>query len=128
MSCFVVPMTEALITTVASRVAKHIEKKSAAAESAGFTDFREKAHIPFSRKLQWLSDMLWGGSALLMLEHAWHGEFFPAGAQAMFHEMATVGVSMSLLVTCVWGAMCAAVNLKEKTYRRELAAVKVKER
>src|SRR5574344_577567 len=50
MSCFVVPMTEALITTVASRVAKHIEKKSAAAKSAGFTDFREKTHIPFSRK------------------------------------------------------------------------------
>lgn len=126
MSCFVVPMTEALITTIASKIVKRVEKKSAA-ETVKFADFNENAHIPFSRKLQWLSNTLWGGSALLMLEHAWHGELLLTDASSMFHEMATVGVSMSLFVTCVWGVAAVAVSVREKAYRRELAAIKVKD-
>ena len=33
--------------------------------------------IPFSRKLKWLKNMLWGGAALLAYEHVWHGEVVP---------------------------------------------------
>ena len=60
--------------------------------------------------------MLWGGSALLAFEHVWHGEVVPwfpfltaaadpADALEMLHEMATVGVTMTLLVTAVWLGM-----------------------
>ena len=69
--------------------------------------------------------MLFGGSALLAFEHVWHGEvtpFFPfltAAADAaeraeMLREMATSGVAMALLVTAVWGCMCAVVSRIQK--------------
>lgn len=78
-------------------------------------------HYPLSRKLGWLNKMLWGGSALLAFEHLWHGEVTPwfpfltaaanpEDAAVMFHEIATVGVSMSLVVTGVWAAMVLVSN------------------
>ena len=65
--------------------------------------------------------MLWGGAILLAFEHVWHGEVTPwfpfltamsdpQDASEMFHEMATVGVSMSVLVTGIWAVMCAAAD------------------
>ena len=50
----------------------------------------------------------------MAFEHFWHGEiqpFFPfltaasnpADTAEMLHEMSTVGVSMAVLVTLVWG-------------------------
>lgn len=124
MGCFLVPVAEAVVTTIISKGIKSKEEKQAAsltrenpelvADTAG--------HIPFSRKLGWLSKLLWGGSALLAFEHVWHGEvtaWFPfltgaAEPQSMLQEMATVGVSMSLLVTAVWGVMLLAVRTWEK--------------
>ena len=69
--------------------------------------------------------MLWGGSALLAFEHVWHGEvvpFFPFLTAAkdpeafseMLHEMSTVGVSMAVVVTLVWGAMVGVSTALEK--------------
>ena len=65
--------------------------------------------------------MLAGGAVLLAFEHFWHGEIVPwfpflsamsnpADKASMFEEMATVGVSMALLVTAVWGVMCLAAD------------------
>ena len=79
----------------------------------------------FSRKLKWLNNMLWGGSALLALEHVWHGEVVPwfpfltaasdsSSRSEMFHEMATVGVTMALLVTAVWVGMVVVSSRLEK--------------
>ncbi|MDD2214647.1 MAG: hypothetical protein PHR21_08955 [Oscillospiraceae bacterium] len=73
--------------------------------------------------------MLWGGSALLAFEHIWHGEVVPwfpfltaatdpSDRAAMLHEMATVGVSMALLVTAAWGLMLLAVHALEKRAAR----------
>lgn len=106
MACVVVPVTEAVITTIAQKV---IEKK----EKNTTNECAESGKIRFSTKLGWLNKMLWGGSALLVFEHIWHGEivpFFPflTGAMngedtaGMLQEMSTVGVGMSLLVTGVW--------------------------
>ena len=64
MACFLVPTAEAIVTGVVSKV----EKKNEAAV---------EGKIPFSRKLKWLKNMLWGGAALLAYEHVWHGEFVP---------------------------------------------------
>ncbi|MBP5491631.1 MAG: hypothetical protein J6Y08_02180 [Clostridiales bacterium] len=122
MACFIVPATEAIVTTIAAKV---LAKKEMNTEihHEGSSEIIEKTG--FSRKLNWLNNMLWGGSALLALEHVWHGEVVPwfpfltAAADAadraeMFHEMATVGVSMAALVTVTWGIMVLVSSRLEK--------------
>ena len=112
MACFIVPATEAVVTTAVSKV---IEKK----EENGKLN---KDIIPFSEKLGWLNKMLWGGSGLLAFEHVWHGEvvpFFPfltaasspESAMEMLHEMATSGVGMAALVTLVWTGMVFVTSM-----------------
>ena len=119
MACFVVPAAEAVIV-------KAIEK-TVAKESSGSVQ-----GISMKRKLTWLSGLLIGGAVLLAFEHVWHGEvvpwfpfltamYDPADKAEMLHEMATVGTSMAVLITAVWGVMCLAADalvkraLKEKT-------------
>ncbi|MBR1737920.1 MAG: hypothetical protein IJ736_13060, partial [Firmicutes bacterium] len=105
MACFIVPMTEAIVTTAAKKIVdKNAEKED-----------KEIKNL-FIKRMDWLNNMLWGGSALLAFEHLWHGEitpFFPfltnaadaADRVEMFSEMATSGVGMAVIVTCVWAAM-----------------------
>ena len=118
MACFIVPAAEAIVTTIAARAAK---KKEAVLDTQTLTEEKPR----FSDKLHWLSNMLWGGSALLMFEHIWHGEVVqwapfltaandPAAAMEMLGEMATVGVGMAALVTAVWGGMAALSHYFEK--------------
>lgn len=108
MACFMVPAAEALVTTVATKI---IEKKELSVDN---TDIKIEHKELTSTKLKRLNNLLWGGSALLAFEHLWHGEiqpFFPfltaasnkADAIEMLHEMSTVGVTMAILVTAVWG-------------------------
>ena len=123
MACFVVPATEAVVTTI---INKHIKKNEAKTEKENSQNgIKENDKIRFSEKLSWLNKMLWGGSALLAFEHLWHGEivpFFPfftaasdkASLVTMFKEMATVGVSMAILVTAVWGVMVAVSSAIER--------------
>ena len=134
MACFLVPMTEAIVTTVAKKVIEKKEQKAGAEKvtsEAGYT--LEKT--PFSKKLGWLNKLLWGGSALLAFEHVWHGEvvpFFPfltaaadpEEASVMLHEMATVGVSMAVLVTLVWVGMLLVSKALEKKALKALPAAK----
>ena len=122
MACFVVPVTEAIATTIATQVLKSTEKAHASAPEA---PARAEKKIPFSRKLSWLNKMLWGGSALLAFEHIWHGEVTPwfpfltaagnpADAVQMVHEMSTAGVAMAALVTAVWLGVVAVTSVIEK--------------
>lgn len=134
MACFIVPAVEAIVVSVAKKV---IEKKEKQPEevSVVLDGTPETAYkVPFSRKLKWLTNLLWGGSALLAFEHVWHGEVVPwfpfltaaadpADAAEMLHEMATVGVSMAALVTLVWLAMLGVSSIIEK---RALKAEPVK--
>ena len=134
MACFIVPTVEAIVVTVVRKV---IEKKEKQPEevSVVLDGTPETAYkVPFSRKLKWLTNLLWGGSALLAFEHVWHGEVVPwfpfltaaadpADAAEMLHEMATVGVSMAALVTLVWLAMLGVSAIIEK---RALKAEPVK--
>lgn len=121
MACFIVPATEAIVTTIVQKVMEKKEKET------GKTDVQQEngSRIPFSRKLKWLNSLLWGGSALLAFEHVWHGEVVPwfpfltaasdpADAAEMLHEMATVGVSMAALVTVVWLGMVGISAIIEK--------------
>ncbi|WP_033153029.1 hypothetical protein [Pseudobutyrivibrio ruminis] len=112
MACFTVPAGEAVVTTI---IKKRMEKQ-------GTEKHEENASVPMTRKLKWLSNLLWGGSALLAFEHVWHGEvqpFFPfltamsnpEDTQEMLHEIATVGVSMAVLVTVIWIGMCVTADM-----------------
>lgn len=118
MACFLVPCAEAIVM-------KAVEKK---AKKNG----NDVEHITMTRKLGWLSNMLFGGSALLAFEHVWHGEVTPwapfltamgdsADMMEMFHEMATVGVTMAVLITLAWAGMVAVANRIEKKAKAELA-------
>ena len=110
MACFIVPATEAIVTTVAQKVIKKKEGNN-----------KSETKIRFSEKLKWLNGMLWGDSGLLAFEHLWHGEitpFFPlltaandpADTAEMLHEMATSGSAMAILVTAVWAVVAIAAD------------------
>lgn len=122
MACFVVPMTEAVVTTVAQRIVKAHEKEEKLSPKMDCAEGVNK--IPFSVKLGWLNRLLWGGSALLAFEHLWHGEivpFFPfltavadGEVSGMLAEMSTTGVMMAVLVTVVWAGMLLVSSAMEK--------------
>ncbi len=107
MACFIVPLTQAIATTVYRRRAQSQKSKV------------ERQDSFLSRNLPSLEKMLWGGSLMLIVDHIINGEltwmfpFFTAletegGWAVMLREMLIVGVPMSLLVTAVWAAWCYA--------------------
>lgn len=124
MACFLVPVTEAIITTVAEKVMKSKEKEETVKISFTEDAIEDATQIKFSTKLGWLNKLLWGGSALLAYEHVWHGEVVPAfpfltavdtGETAeMLAEMGSVGVMMAVLITAVWVGMLAVSTIIEK--------------
>ena len=99
MSCFIVPLTQAIATSAYRKMHKNsIESPDASA---------------LKRNLPVLEKMLWGGSVMLIVDHIINGEvtwrypFFTAleeagGGAVMLREMLTVGVPMSLVLTAVW--------------------------
>lgn len=128
MACFIVPATEAIVVTAATLIVKAKEKKS---EPQTFTyeakdgSIATGEKVSLSRKLSWLCYLLFGGSVLLAYEHIWHGEVTawfpyltamssPGSMSEMFHEMATAGVLMSVIVTLVWACMVLVSNAIEK--------------
>ena len=125
MACFLVPVAEALIVTAVKKSVESAESKQLKTKPDKIGVFEYEERIPFSRKLNWLTNLLWGGSALLAFEHVWHGEVVPwfpfltaagdpAEASVMLSEMAAVGVSMAVLVTAVWCGMLLAAKSAEK--------------
>ncbi|MCR4897160.1 MAG: hypothetical protein K5891_10335 [Lachnospiraceae bacterium] len=130
MGCFLVPTTEAVIVTIAEHVAEKKALSSGNREEA--LKEVQAPKVPFTRKLSWLRNMLWGGSGLLAFEHVWHGEVVPwfpfltaasdpADAAEMLHEMSTVGVTMAALVTVVWLGMVAVSSAVEKKAAQQTA-------
>ena len=130
MACFLVPAAEAIVTTIATKVMQKKEKsvaKQAETVSVQVDDetVESAERLPFSHKMKWLNHLLWGGSGLLAFEHLWHGEITPwfpfltaaenpDDLREMFTEMSTVGVTMAVLVTAVWGGMVAISSIMEK--------------
>lgn len=127
MACFLVPGTEAIIVTTAAVLLKKYEQnKTQVKINTGSAPAQTQVKTGFARKLFWLADLLWGGVILLAFEHLWHGEvvpFFPfltaasEGPEAvaeMLGEMASVGVTMAVLVTLIWVGMVAVSAALEK--------------
>jgi hypothetical protein len=134
MACFLVGAAEAAVVTVAAHALELKEmKKAGEAKVEGVAHHEAQENtIPWSRKLKWLSALLWGGAFLLMFEHVWHGEVVPwfpfltaasnpADTAEMLHEMATVGVTMACIVTLVWVVMCAVAGHLVKGAEKNLA-------
>ena len=111
MSCFIVPLTQAIATSAYRKTHKNsIESPDASA---------------LKRNLPALEKMLWGGSVMLVVDHIINGEltwrfpFFTAlenagGGAVMLREMLTVGVPMSLVITAVWAVYALAKERKKK--------------
>ena len=102
MACFIAPAAEAVVTTI---VKKSTDKK--------------ETHNPFIKRLNWLNNMLWGGSVLLAFEHVWHGEIAPwapflTNGLSAVREIATTGVAMAVAVTAVWAGIVTVTNLIAK--------------
>lgn len=135
MACFLVPATEAVVSTIAANLIKNKEGNTDTKGSSPKETELQRVKVPFSRKLKWLSNLLWGGSVLLAFEHVWHGEIVPwfpfltaaadpADAAEMLHEMAAVGGSMAALVTVIWIGMLAVTSVMEKKALLSAAAPK----
>lgn len=134
MACFLAPAAEAIVVSVIKHNCKKKEQKlSLGMESDGKLDQAENGRVSFSQKLGWLTNLLWGGCFLLAIEHIWHGEVVPwppfltamsnpADTQAMLTEIATVGVSMAVLVTAVWAVMVLVYNRMEKRAGERVAS------
>ena len=106
MACFIVPLTQAIATTIYRKSTENVQKGNF-----------------MHRNLKTLEQMLWGGSLMLIVDHVINGEvtyiypFFTAlttegGGMVMLREMLTVGVPMSLLVTAIWAVYCYAKERK----------------
>ncbi len=111
MACFIVPGTEAIVASIVEKAVASKEDENGSAKEAV-----AEGKITWKQRLSWLTAMLWGGAALLALEHIWHGEvvLYPpfltamsdaAETSVMLQEMSTVGVAMAVTVTVIWIAM-----------------------
>ncbi|MFQ9515707.1 MAG: hypothetical protein ACLRZ9_07740 [Eubacterium sp.] len=132
MACFLAPAAEAIVVTAAKKVIEKKEKNQVKTdvESTNNLINEESKGIPLSKKIGWLSNMLWGGSFLLLIEHIWHGEIVPwapfltamgspEDTAEMLKEIAAAGTAMALLITAVWAVMAAVVRSKEKAVQKE---------
>jgi len=107
MSCFLVPLAQAVATSVCR---KHNEKKSTSI---------------WKEKLPVLETMLWGATVVLIVDHIANGElswrypFFSAlgksgGFEQMLNEILTIGIPMSCALTAVWAIYVLLKNPAHK--------------
>ena len=87
-----------------------------AAAAVAITAVRKK--IPSHYHIDWLLWMLWGGTAMLIVDHMISGElvlyppFFTAGREVAWREILSVGVPMTIVTFVVWGIAVAVANKK----------------
>ena len=98
MACFLVPAAEAVVVTAVALTLKKKEEKLTlpAHEAVGTRAPAQEKKFTWSRKL-----------FLLSMSN-------PEDKAVMLHEMATVGVTMSAVVTAVWGIAVTVVSAKFK--------------
>ncbi|MDO4259109.1 MAG: hypothetical protein Q4C87_06250 [Actinomycetaceae bacterium] len=116
MACLIVPGAEALVISGIRAAMKWRRAHS------GIEPENARPALVTEEELGWLSSLLWGGTALLFIEHMWHGEIVPwfpfltamsnpEDTAAMLHEIATVGTAMAILVSVVWVGIVAFVRI-----------------
>ena len=96
MACFIVPMGLGIITTLLARF------------------------FPKRLNINWLNAMLWGATAMLMVEHVAHGEIIPyppfltVGIMEALPEMLRVGGPMTIVSTSIWALLAAANDIMNR--------------
>lgn len=134
MACFLAPVGEAIVVTTVKKIVEKVEKSKG--NDVEQTPENNKT-LAFCKKVGRLTNLLWGGSFLLAIEHMWHGEVVPfppfltamespLETSQMLHEIATVGTSMALLVTAVWAGSLAVEHVLSKKSNKILAKKKVR--
>ena len=127
MACFLVPPSQAVLTSAVKGIYGKVVTKSTISEAEKNLKLES-----FNSKVSILQKMLYGGSFLLAIEHIYHGEvvFYPpfltamndpADTVEMLNEMSTVGVSMAVLVTAVWGIGLFVSHLLKKSKKTQLS-------
>ena len=77
-----------------------------------------KNRIPDKYHINWLNQMLWGGTAMLLVDHVLSGEivfsfpFFTRSFSEIWHEIGSVGLLMTGAVVVVWLFAILIVNLR----------------
>ena len=115
MACFIVPLVQAVATTVYRK--RHVAEIAA-----------PNAPV-LKHRLPDLEKMLWGGTLMLVVDHIINGELtwrFPfltaletGGWEAMVRELLTVGVPMAAVLTAAWVVWAL---LKERRTKRSAFA------
>jgi hypothetical protein len=111
----------AIVATIVQKAVKNKEEKPSGEQTA---------HIrgKWTQRLRWLNTMLWGGVALLALEHIWHGEVVPwppfltamqtpGEVGPMLHEILTYGLTMTTVILVAWGIMVGVTELRSRARR-----------
>ena len=112
MACFIAPLVQALATSA-------LRKARAGAVA-------DPSSGPLLRALPALEKMLWGGTLMLIVDHAISGEimlrfpFFSAlekqgGGAVMLREILSVGVPMCVVITLVWALWALLRDRQPKT-------------
>ena len=67
MACFLVSTAEAIVVTAAAKAVKNNEMKAASQKLAkkASIETKQEKHLPWSKKLMILAQLLWGGAFLL---------------------------------------------------------------
>ena len=101
MACLVTPATAALVT-------KMIGKK-----------------IPARYHIEWLYQMLVGGTIMLLVDHVLKGEiipyapFFTSSPAVLLSEIIRVGGTMTVATVIFWAGMVTVANWKNRSVARQ---------
>lgn len=113
MACFIVPLVQAIGTSIYRKAA---EKSIHSPEANSLL-----------RNIPALEKMLWGGTLMLIVDHVINGELtwaFPfltalgregGGWSTVLREMLTVGVPMSLVLTVAWAVWALLRERRSKS-------------
>ena len=122
MACFVVSAAAAIGVGAAKYIVKHHEKKMAL-KGEEPNEYKFGSDVKWSKKLGYLEMALWGGSAVLAVEHLLHGEVSfvppfitaagegPEAVREMLTEMGTVGVTMLAAIVAAWAIGVLVVDI-----------------
>ncbi len=94
-----------------------------------------RKRVPARYHIDWLITMLWGGVAMLIVEHIAHQEvvFYPpfltamkdpADIPVMLQEITTIGVGMTIAIFFVWALMVLVVNNMPKILKMRKDKIK----
>lgn len=121
MACFLAPAGVAIVSTIVQKVVKNKEERPTEGQTA-------RTRGKWTQRLRWLNTMLWGGVALVALEHVWHGEVVPwppfltamqtpGEVGPMLHEILTYGLTMTAVILIAWGIMVGVAELRSRARR-----------